>query len=49
MPGTSFAGGRIPAAFAWTGVQEMFVRAGFEPHRRTSVKRRIYRLPLRSA
>ena len=39
--------GRVPAAFAWTGVPALFAGAGFTPLPRAEGARPIYRLALR--
>ncbi len=36
------AGGKLPAAFAWTGLPQLFERCGFERLRKTPGKRPIY-------
>ncbi len=40
-------GGKLPAAFAWTGVPEVFERAGFRALEHTPGKRPIYVRALR--
>jgi GNAT superfamily N-acetyltransferase len=47
VPKHAFGSGKLPPAFAWTGVQEMFLDAGFRRHGHTRVKRQICRLPIR--
>lgn len=47
VPRHGFAGKKVPAGFAWTGVPEMFRAVGFEPvRRRSETRRRVYRLDL---
>jgi predicted GNAT family acetyltransferase len=43
----SYADGKVPAAFAWTGVPALFEAAGFSPVERREDERPVYRLSLR--
>lgn len=44
VPDRTAKGNPAPPAFAWTGVEAMFRAAGFRPHEKPAVKRKVWRL-----